>query len=55
MLRQAVRKIDKVKPPRAFGNKDEWSDVLTALEKAGKLTYNRASDVVTLQTPPAAE
>ena len=48
MLRAAVRKIDPVKPARAFGDKDEWTAVLTTLQAAGKLTYIAESDTVEL-------
>ncbi len=48
MLRAAVRKIDTVKPARGFGEKEEWKQVLTALQAAGKLTYEVGSDTVVL-------
>ena len=48
MLRAAVKKIDPVKPVRAFGDKEEWKAALMALQKAGKLTYHVESDTVVL-------
>ena len=54
MLRVAVKKIDTVKPPRSFGDKDEWKAVLKALQEAGKLTYSEQNDTILLCTDAAA-
>ena len=48
MLRVVVKKIDTVKPARSFGDKEEWKQVLIALQAAGKLTYEVGSDTVVL-------
>ena len=48
MVRVAVKKIDPVKPPRGFGDKDEWKAALLALQSAGKLAYSVESDTITL-------
>ena len=53
-LRQAVRKLDKVKPPRTFGDKDEWKAALRLLSDAGKLTYIEATDSIVLQAAEEA-
>ena len=47
-LAVAVKKIDIVKPTRGFGDKEEWKEVLTALQAAGKLTYEEGSDTIVL-------
>ena len=44
----AVKKIDKVKPPRSFSDKDEWRAVLETLQASGLLAYSAASDEITL-------
>ena len=48
ILRAAVRKLDKVRPARSFGDKDEWKAVLAALQEAGKLTYSALNDEITI-------
>ena len=52
MLRNAVKTIDKVRPQRSFGDRDEWDKVLNQLHKDGKLIYNSSGDTITL--PEAA-
>ena len=49
-----MRKLDKVKPPRTFGDKDEWKAALRLLSDAGKLTYIEATDSIVLQAAEEA-
>ena len=46
MLRAAVKQLDKVKPARSFGDKDEWKAVLSHLATTGVLTYDETSDSI---------
>ena len=50
-LRAAVKKLDKVKPQRSFGDKEEWKTVLTAMQAAGKLTYSAEKDEISMPQP----
>ena len=47
-LRAAVKKLDKVKPARSFGDKEEWKAALAALQQAGKLSYVELNDQVNM-------
>ena len=48
MLRASVRKADALK--RAFGDKDEWRQVLAA---EGHLSYVQESDEIVVPVAPA--
>ena len=43
-----MKKLDKVKPDRSFGDKDEWKAVLAALQQAGKLSYVELNDQINM-------
>ena len=53
ILRNAVKKIDTVKPARSFGDKDEWKAAFMVLQEAGNLIYLAQSDTITF--PPAPD
>ena len=58
MLRNAVKMIDKVRPVRSFGDRDEWVKVLKDLHDQGKLIYVAGSDTIELSEaagPSSAE
>ena len=46
MLRKQVETIDKAK--RSFKDREQWREVLSQLEKEGKLSYDAAGDNVAL-------
>ena len=50
-LRSQVRSIDKVKPQRTFGDKDEWKKLLSSLQQEGMLSYSELTDNITLSQP----
>ena len=53
-----MRKLDKVKPVRSFGDKNEWKATLDCLATAGVLTYIEASDSIVLgaaEEPPEGD
>ena len=52
-----VARVVVVKPARSFRDKDEWKEVLKALQQDGKLMYEEASDSIRLPAPapPPAE
>ena len=47
----AVKQLDKVKPARSFGDKDEWKAALEALQQVGTLSYVALHDQITLPEP----
>ena len=51
MLRASVRKADALK--RAFGDKDEWRQVLAELAAEGHLSYVQESDEIVVPVAPA--
>ena len=50
-----MRKLDRVKPQRSFGDKDEWKAALGRLATAGVLTYIEASDSIVLRAAEEPE
>ena len=48
MLRAEVRLLDKAKPVRTFGDKEEWKTVLATLAAAEKIKYVEATDTIQL-------
>ena len=50
MLRAEIKrlKLDPCRPPRSFGDRDEWKTALKALQTAGVLQYNEFNNRIAL-------